>query len=266
MAFQVSEIIRRYLGWCPIGAAAQQREAQNRPEAPLAEADDSGPVESRVRLFSFLTFAIIGLAWITAIAALPYLPEVIPVHWNMYGEADGFSGRLTGAFGLPLVMTATAAFLIILPRVERMKASFADSRDIYAIISLAVICLMFGIEIAALLSAAGTGTPMAFVLPFLMGGFFIVLGGLMPYIRRNTTMGIRLPWTVRSERVWNETHRYGGQVFVVAGVFAVLFGAAGAWAVPLALGTILAAVLYITVWSYRLAKAFPPVQDTAKEH
>jgi uncharacterized membrane protein len=258
---QVAEIFRRYLGWCPMAAAAQKRKDGGRPEIPQAEADGAGPVARREALFQRFTFAVACLAWIAAVAALPYLPEVIPVHWNIYGEPDGFAGRITGAFGLPVIITATALLLRILPRFDRMKTAFSGSRDIYTVISLAVISLMFGIEVAALLSAAGSGIPMAFVLPFLLGGFFIVLGSLMPYIPRNTTMGIRLPWTIRSERVWIETHRHGGNVFTGAGVLTVIFGAAGAWAVPLAMGTMIAAVLYITVWSYRLAREAPPYPD-----
>ncbi len=252
---QFLDTLRKYAGWCPMAAAAQQRKEEGPPSSSQVDADDAGPVERRARLFSYLTVGITGLAWIIAVAALPHLPDEIPVHWNIYGEPDGFAGRLFGAFGLPVIMTVLAVFLAIIPHFDRMKRGISDSRDIYAIVSLAVISLMFGIEIMSLLSAAGYGISMASALPFLMGGFFIVLGGLMPFIRRNTTMGIRLPWTIRSERVWNETHRHGGKIFVVAGILSVICGAVGTWAVPLAIGTIIAAIVYITVWSYRLAKA-----------
>jgi uncharacterized membrane protein len=137
-----------------------------------------------------------------------------------------------------------------------MRVSFDDARDIYAIVLFATVSLLLGIEVTTLLSSAGMDLPLAVVLPVLLGFFFIVVGRLMPHIRRNTTIGIRLPWTVRDEMVWKKTHEHGGPVFVIAGVLIVLGSAvAGTVVMPLAFGILVVAVLYITVWSYRLSRA-----------
>jgi uncharacterized membrane protein len=230
------------------------REAAVQPERAV----DAGPVAGRAVLFSRLTVFMAGLSWLIAIAALPYLPDTIPVHWNVYGEADSFAGRLTGAFGLPVIITLTTILLIIMPRFDRMRVSFDDARDIYAIVIFATVSLILGIEVTTLLSSAGMDLPLSIVFPMLLGFFFIVIGSLMPYIRRNTTVGIRLPWTVRDETVWKKTHEHGGPVFVITGVLIVLESAvAGSLAPPLAFGILAVALLYITVWSYRLAKAGP---------
>ena len=249
------DTLRKYAGWCPMAAAAQQKEQDKQPLVPQAKAADAGPVAERAVLFSWLTFALVGIAWIVAIAALPFLPEVIPVHWNIYGDADGFTTRLIGAFSLPVIMTITGAILVIMPQFDRMRVTFDDSRDIYAIVIFATACLLFGLELATFASSAGMDLPVAVVLNVLLGAFFIVIGGLMPYIRRNTTVGFRLPWTIRSERVWDETHRHGGPVFVIAGVLIVLVSIIGGkGAMPLAFGILAIAIVYITAWSYRLAK------------
>jgi uncharacterized membrane protein len=56
--------------------------------------------------------------------------------------------------------------------------------------------------------------------------------------------------------VWKKTHEHGGPVFVIAGVLIVLGSAvAGTVVMPLAFGILVVAVLYITVWSYRLSRA-----------
>lgn len=262
MADFFSETFRKYLGWCPMAAAAGTGQGKKEAEVPQDTAVDAGPVARRAVLFSRLTWAIVGLAWIVALAALPHLPETIPVHWNMYGEADGFAGRLAGAFGLPAIMTLATVLIVVLPRFDRMRVTSGDARDIYAIVTFATVSLLFGIEMTTLLSSAGMDLPVAIVFPVLLGFFFIVVGSLMPYIRRNTTIGFRLPWTIRSERVWDETHRHGGPVFIIAGVLIVLVSTIGGkWATPLAFGILAVAIVYITGWSYRLSKAEP-----AKDH
>lgn len=193
-----------------MAAAAQQVPGGRTAEAhPLERATDAGPVARRALLFSRLILAGAGLSWIIALAALPFLPETIPVHWNIYGEADGFAGRLGGAFCLPVIITLTAVLLFVLPRFDRMRGTFQDSRDIYAIVSFSTVCLILGIQSVAMLSSTGMDVPVAIAFPVLLGFFFMVIGSLMPHIRRNTTIGIRLPWTIRDETVWKRTHERG---------------------------------------------------------
>lgn len=257
MTSRVSEKVQEWLGWCPMAAAAQQVSAGKTAEAsPPERAADAGPVVRRALLFSRLTLVVAGLSWIVALAALPYLPDTIPVHWNVYGEADVFSGRLSGAFGLPALITLTAALLIVLPRFDRMRETFEDSRDIYAMVTFSTVSLFLGIHSVAMLSSAGMNVPVAVAFPALLGFFFMVIGNLMPYVRRNTTIGFRLPWTIRNDAVWKRTHEHAGPVFILAGVLMVIASAGGgARAAPVAIGILLAAVLYVTVWSYRLSRA-----------
>ena len=52
--------------------------------------------------------------------------------------------------------------------------------------------------------------------------FFILIGNVMGKVTRNPYVGIRVAWTLASERVWNATHRFGGKVFVIAGIVGLL--------------------------------------------
>jgi uncharacterized membrane protein len=46
----------------------------------------------------------------------------------------------------------------------------------------------------------------------------IVLGNFLGKIRRNFWLGIRTPWTLSSDIVWERTHRLGGWLFVASGL------------------------------------------------
>ena len=37
-------------------------------------------------------------------------------------------------------------------------------------------------------------------------------------------MGIRTPWTLSSEEVWNKTHRMGGKIFMLGGLILMFSG------------------------------------------
>ncbi len=250
------------MGWCPMQAAPQHLSpARMSGTGKTDDTGDGGPVARRSALFMRLTWGIVILAWVAAFLALPYLPEIIPVHWNVYGEADGFSGRIVGAFGVPAIISRTMLLLMVLPRYDSVQVSLEAFRDIYAMMLFTVILLLFSVELAALASAAGTGLPIAVVMPALIGLLFVVTGALMPHLGRNTTIGIRLPWTVRNEIVWTKTHQHAGPLFMAGGVFIILASlVAGRWAMPTMGCVVVGLTLYISVWSYRLAKAQTDVE------
>jgi len=57
--------------------------------------------------------------------------------------------------------------------------------------------------------------------------FFALLGNVIGKVRRNFWMGVRTPWTLASEVVWDRTHRVAAWLFTgvgVVGCVAVLAG------------------------------------------
>ena len=259
MTSGISGTLWNAMGWCPMQATARYPERGLTGDArQSAAADDSGPVARRSARFMRLTWAVVILSWIIAFLALPHMPEVVPVHWGLHGEANGFSDRFSGTFGLPVIATLIVVLLLVLPRYDSVQFSLLAFRDIYAIIIFTTISMFFCIEVMAFLTAMGAVLPVVTIFSMLIGFLFIVMGGLMPHIGRNTTMGIRFPWTLRSEAIWKKTHEHGGPVFMGAGVLIVLGSlVTGIWAMALMLVIITGATLYISIWSYRLAKAGP---------
>lgn len=247
------------MGWCPMEASIQY--PVKHPEGNTRQKDPAGaggPVARRSARFMRLTWAIVILSWIAAFLILPHLPEVIPVHWDLNGGANGFSDRLSGAFGIPAIITLITILFIVLPRFDTMQVSLNAVRDIYAIIIFATTALLFCMEVIVLLVAAGFDLPLVSLISALIGFLFIVMGYLMPQIGRNNTMGIRLPWTLKSEEIWKKTHEHGGPIFIAAGVLVILGSLlAGLWAIAVMLVIITGASLYMVVWSYQLAQHQP---------
>ncbi|MPN63015.1 hypothetical protein SDC9_210769 [bioreactor metagenome] len=55
-----------------------------------------------------------------------------------------------------------------------------------------------------------------------MGLFFILLGNIMPKLRRNRLAGIRFSWTMTNDEVWRKVHYWGGFEAVIAGIVTVI--------------------------------------------
>lgn len=93
----------------------------------------------------------------------------------------------------------------------------------------------------------------------LLGFLFMLIGNYLPKCRRNFTLGIKVKWALCNDENWNATHRFGGKVWVLAGlallilafipvhVFFVTF-------LPVLLVMIFAPILYSYLY-YRKQKA-----------
>jgi immunity protein, SdpI family len=91
--------------------------------------------------------------------------------------------------------------------------------------------------------------------PALVGGgclAVVLLGNLMGKIRRNFYMGVRTPWALANERVWNATHRLAAKTMVASGLVGLALTAAGLdfWLVlaVLMIGLLIPAVYSLTFY------------------
>jgi len=252
---RITERLSSWAGWCPMKADSSGRMQDGIISPDGISSGQAGPAEARAILFSSLKWLVTGLSYVVAILFLPYLPEQIPVHWNLFGDPDGFSGRYIGVFGLPVIITLTVIFFTLLPRIGKMKSSIRKSWDIYQIVIFSVVSLFFAMEVTTLLISEGMEIPVSIIFPMLLGLLFIIIGSLMPYTGRNPIIGIRLPWTLKDDEIWKRTHEMGGPAFVVAGAGIVLVSPiAGDLALIVMLIILVVVTLYTTINSYMISK------------
>jgi uncharacterized membrane protein len=92
----------------------------------------------------------------------------------------------------------------------------------------------------------------AAMLPFL-GILFIFIGYMLRQAKRNWFIGIRTPWTLSSDSVWDKTHRLGSALFMLSGAFAFagsFFG--GETAFWLMFVPLMGSALFLVAYSYVL--------------
>jgi uncharacterized membrane protein len=170
----------------------------------------------------WIPFVVIVLAFGATAIAYPDLPDRIPTHWNLSGEVDGWMGRTWGAFLMPLLLVAQLGLFHVLPRIDPRGVNYAKFKRTYDVLIITSMIFMLGIHALILASALGMGVPITRIMPVGMGVLFIILGNMMPRMRPNWFVGIKTPWTLSSDRVWERTHRFSGRMFVVVGALVAL--------------------------------------------
>jgi len=184
-----------------------------------------------------------------AIWAYPQLPPRVATHWNLRGEADGYSGRFAGAFLMPLAILALAGLAHVLPTIDPKRANYPKFLDTYWLLINGILIFMGVAYLAVLGNAIGAPVPIQRVMPVALGFLFIIIGNYLGRVQPNWFLGIRTPWTLSSDTVWRKTHRLGAWVFVLAGLLfmASAFMPAVRGGVPLAviiIGLVLIPVVY----------------------
>jgi uncharacterized membrane protein len=196
-----------------------------------------------ITLVLVLTFAVTILAW-------PSMPDLVASHWGFSGEADGYMPKAWGLLLVPFLSVGLAA-LLLLPRIDPLEANIAEFREAYEGFIAVFLLFMLTMQAFILLWNAGIQVNIALVLSPAFAALFYEIGVLLGQARPNWFIGIRTPWTLSSERVWEKTHALGGKLFKIAGVFALLGIFFPSPAVLFILVPALGVSLYLVVYSYR---------------
>jgi uncharacterized membrane protein len=195
---------------------------------------------------------LIVLASVIASALVyPNLPTTIPTHWDMLGRPNGWSSRLWGAWVMPIFLLGTYALTRVLPKIDPRGGNYAKFGGAFDAMIVSIMLFMLGMHIIILRAALGYPVAMQRVVPIGVGALLVVIGNLLPRARPNWFIGIRTPWTLSSDRVWEKTHRVGGQVFVAGGILIVL-GAVlmQQWAHVVLIAVIIICVATVLIYSY----------------
>jgi uncharacterized membrane protein len=149
------------------------------------------------------------------------LPERVPTHWNINGEPDAYTAKekILPTFLLaPGVMVLLLGLTPLLPWLSPQHFKVDTFRDTYGYVMMLVVGLMGYLHVVILLASLGKHQ---YLTRLLFGGiflFFALLGNVLGKVRRNFWMGVRTPWTLASEQVWNQTHRLAAWFFAAAGL------------------------------------------------
>jgi uncharacterized membrane protein len=173
------------------------------------------------RSVDILGLLLVVVGFSLAAAAYSRLPDPMPSHWDMAGRVNGWLPQPWGAFGLPGIMALVWLFFLALPKISPRGFDMEPFLRAWGFLRAAILAFLLLTEILVL-PAASTGRLSSRVLLAGLGLLFMVIGNFLGKVTRNFFVGIRTPWTIASEEVWNRTHRVGGKLLVIAGLIGVL--------------------------------------------
>ncbi|MBQ2991181.1 MAG: SdpI family protein [Clostridia bacterium] len=209
--------------------------------------DQLKKVWSEYGVLLVITSVVILLQTVVGVIIWDRLPETIATHFNVNNEPDGYSSRTFTVFGMPLMLLALHWICLLLSCSGNQKLASADPRvrRLCVYIIPAISLLMVGVTYG---NALGIEMDVGRIVLVFLGALFLVLGNYMPKIRHNYTTGIKLPWTLADEEIWNKTHRMAGPVWMIGGL-ALIACSMFVGDIELAVAVLIMVILVPTVYS-----------------
>ncbi|MBB6176940.1 putative membrane protein [Anoxybacillus tengchongensis] len=199
----------------------------------------------------WMIIILILCSYVSSLLAIPYLPNEVAIHWNVAGEPDDFMNKWWGVLLFPLLLTGMTFLLIYLPKIDPRKENYEKFEKVYRIFLHVLVIFFVSLHVVTLAYNIGISVQVDVVVPLGVGLLFIVLGNYMPKIKPNYFFGIRTPWTLANEVVWQKTHRVGGKVFVIMGVLITLtIFVESVWRFIFLLIIVFSGTIYMFVQSY----------------
>ena len=174
------------------------------------------------------------IPFIVTAVSMRYLPETVPMHYDSLGNVDRWGSKYEfWVAGLLLSMVCLSWITIAASVTGKAKDADNDKAKAEAEINEHSI-LMTGIALAPFFGAiqysiihsafvaieTGTKLPaseLVMIPNIILSLVLIVMGNIMPKIRKNQLFGLRVSWSMYNDNTWVKSQRVCGIILIIAG-------------------------------------------------
>ncbi|MFH0969942.1 MAG: SdpI family protein [Candidatus Diapherotrites archaeon] len=194
---------------------------------------------------------LILFAVMLGVFAYQNFPERIATHWNAEGNVDGYQEKGAGIILFPILVMLMYGLYVIIPKIDPLKKNIKEFQRYFGEFMIAM--QLFLIYVFGLIIAYNMKSIFNFTTWMAPGFVFLLaaLGKMLTHAKRNYLIGIRTPWTLADEDVWNETHQKTGKIYQGAALLP-LIGMFTGNTIAFLLAAIIAPAIYGVVLSYIL--------------
>jgi uncharacterized membrane protein len=187
--------------------------------------DKIAPRSSFFNGTTLLALLIIVVQILISAGTYPFMPPRVPSQFDAAGNVFGYIPKLVNAILLPGI--SIALFLLfrfiaqIGPNLGYRNQRRANTQVVNLIL-VGILLFMLVIQLLLTAYALGAQVDVTLVICLTVSILIIFLGNYLGKLRRNFWVGIRTPWTLASDIVWERTHRLGGWLFVPVGFISLI--------------------------------------------
>lgn len=186
-----------------------------------------------------IMWAISFVSLIGTAAALQFMPESVPMHYDAVGNIDRWGSKYENLIFPIIILTMSFIWTLLIGYYEKKALTFTDEKESAAVKSNAKVISVVGMCMAAVftvmqgfilygaydeaVSGASQWTvDIGKVSAILMGIIFIILGKFMTKTRINSAIGVRISWSMYNDNTWRKSNRFGAVAVMIAGILTII--------------------------------------------
>ena len=206
------------------------------------------------RTTTIVVLIMIVAATLAGLLLWDRLPDLMASHWGPNDEVNGYMSKFWGVFLMPLITLGMFLLFLLIPNIDPLKANIAQFRDVFNLFIALIVAFMVYIHFLTLRWNLGyTDFEMSKAMLPALGILFFFVGYMLRKAKRNFFIGIRTPWTLSSDTVWDKTHQLGAVLFIASGILAFIGGLfGGTTAFWMLFVPLMGSTLFLAIYSYVL--------------
>lgn len=199
---------------------------------------------------------------VTAIS-LAFLPDQIPAHYGLDGEVTRWGSKYE-TLVFPAMNMVLGVILLGLSKYAAKLEKQGNNNEKTCIIAGICSFLVLNVMTAFFLytdlkkveDLSAVSVDVSRLVFILLGIFLIVIGNIMPKIRMNAVLGLRTKWSMKNEKTWKKSQRFGGISFMAVGLPIILICCftKGLACVLWSMGILLLSLPIDIYYTYKVAK------------
>lgn len=191
--------------------------------------------------------------------------NIHPAHYGMSGEVNRWGSKFETLL-FPVMSLLLGIFLAICIRFARRKEVYGNINEkIMWIVGICTLLFLNVLTFFFLCLALNQVTDISFsavdinqwIFGFL-GILLVVIGSILPKVRRNSLIGLRTIWSMKNDDTWRKSQRFGGMMLMVTGLLMLLFSIClkGVACFLCSMGLLIVSTPIDIYYTYRVAKKY----------
>ncbi len=197
----------------------------------------------------YAVLVIIAMMFLTGAYLYPKMPDPMATHWDLDGNVNGYSSPVVGVFLLPAMTLGIYLLFLLIPKIAVYRKNIMSFYDYYSAFMAGIVGFMAVVYASMLLLNLGYSINLNYIVLPATGLLFYGISFLLEKSKKNFFIGIRTPWTLSSDKVWEKTHKLGAKMFRMFGVLAFVSVIIPSGFMVFMASTFLG-VIYLVVYSY----------------
>ena len=157
-----------------------------------------------MKKFTFLILSLINAALTAVYVALSPL-EIVPMHYNIDGVADSYSSKWFVMF-MPCILIVLGIIYLIYSFVAERNEKMLKNQKYFGRIVLGIFLFLlidfWYLTVTCISGATKMGNAFEYILAAALGALMLFISNILPKIKQNSSLGIKTPATLSSEKVW----------------------------------------------------------------